>query len=421
MKELVLNTKTNSLFNVIESALQIKKEVETTSKASWLATIITPSLIKNLQTIVRDKPNLKLNNFAVFLQGLEDTLQAEINLKQKENYQESTDRVHQVYWKILQLLTDNTKNLKQRAEVLKNTLVYLKDFEFLGENNFSNIKVASIIYSLAHSEPLHAADMLVFLNRYQLLNEESLGKIRANRNLNIKLFTRVIEKLSLSGGTDQLLLPTNLDKLLDNSELNLKMLAYFIQVDDESKILTQKRFGFVISNLSLLTETEIDSTQFANVIYLLDKADILTQDNFDIILSLEQIDRANLFSVLSKFSDSNILDQEQFSKFLAVYNKVKVFDNQNRDSKDDLSDSLTDGLCAAFLRIVVLTKNICKIIVEFFMNKIKLHTEKQAEVKTDLGIETQNCNSFFVSACSKSEVTDPGALRANISNTCGVK
>ncbi|WP_342146643.1 hypothetical protein [Rickettsiella endosymbiont of Aleochara curtula] len=419
MKELVLNTKTNSLFNVIESALQIKKEVETTSKSSWLATIITPSLIKNLQTIVRDKPNLKLNNFAVFLQGLEDTLQAEINLKQKENYQESTDRVHQVYWKILQLLTG--KNLKQRAEVLKNTLVYLKYFEFLGENNFSNIKVASIIYSLAHSEPLHAADMLVLLNRYQLLNEESLGKITANRNLNIKLFTRVIEKLSLSGGTTPLLNQANLDKLLDNPELNLKMLAYFIQVDAESKILTQKIFGFVISNLSLLTETEIDSTQFANVIYLLDKADILTQDNFDIILSLEQIDRANLFSVLSKFSDSNILDQEQFSKFLAVYNKVKVFDNQNRDSKDDLSDSLTDGLCAAFLRIAVLTKNICKIIVEFFMNKIKLHTEKQAEVKTDLGIETQNCNSFFVSACSKSKVTDPGALRANISNTCGVK
>lgn len=409
MKELVLNTKTNSLFNVIESALQIKKEVETTSKASWLATIITPSLIKNLQTIVRDKPNLKLNNFAVFLQGLEDTLQAEINLKQKENYQESTDRVHQVYWKILQLLTDNTKNLKQRAEVLKNTLVYLKDFEFLGENNFSNIKVASIIYILAHSEPLNAADMLVFLNRYQLLNEESLGKITANRNLNIKLFTRVIEKLSLSGGTDHLLLPTNLDKLLDNSELNLKMLAYFIQVDDESKTLTQKRFGFVINNLSLLTETEIDSTQFANVIYLLDKADILTQDNFNIIISLEEIDRANLFSVLSKFSDSNILDQEQFSQFLVIYNKAKVFENQNRDSKVDPSDSLTDRLCAAFLKIAVLTKNICKIIVEFFTKKINLHTEKQVTVKIDLAC---NPNSLFTPVLSR-EYPESNAINAN--------
>lgn len=404
MKELVLNTKTNSLFNVIESALQIKKEVETTSKASWLATIITPSLIKNLQTIVRDKPNLKLNNFAVFLQGLEDTLQAEINLKQKENYQESTDRVHQVYWKILQLLTDNTKNLKQRAEVLKNTLVYLKYFEFLGNNNFSVIKVASIIYSLSQSEPLDAADMLVFLNRYQLLNEESLEKIRANRNLNIKLFTRVIEKLSLSGGTDHLLLPTNLDKLLDNSELNLKMLAYFIQVDDESKILTQEKFDLAINLKNLLTK-----------------------ENIDQLIGLKTVDFEKIVPVLVTMHKTNLLNQDNFLKFLDTFLNASIYDVQ-KDRVDGVSldesgsfISLVDRLCST---LVDFLSRVEKFFQEFFDDILKYFNGKteidnntiiNQTVNTDSGVSSRA--SLFGNSSQRESINKNEELTSNIVNS----
>jgi|GEM_PF-1957280 hypothetical protein len=66
------------------------------------------------------------------------------------------------------------------------------------------------------------------------------------------------------------------------------------------------------------------------------------------------------------------------------------------NSKENSSDSLTDRLFTAFMKVKVLTKNICNRIVEFFTKKINLHQEKQQEKAEVINnYENRNRNIFF--------------------------
>jgi len=66
------------------------------------------------------------------------------------------------------------------------------------------------------------------------------------------------------------------------------------------------------------------------------------------------------------------------------------------NSKENSSDSLTDRLFTAFMKVKVLTKNICNRIVEFFTKKINLHQEKQQEkAEGNNNYENRNRNIFF--------------------------
>lgn len=437
MKELGLNT--NRISEIIKRAFEVKK---VSLEPDWNFTRFLPfDAVRNMRNIVNGK-EIQVSEYQLFFKNFTEFLNKEfldkeslkksyLGQKFKDLISENTDltfkyeglieediigkKENEIYLKILTLLTDSNFDDLTLLKVLQifNTLeLFLNKPDFFQAIDFSK-KMDAIYYSLIHAESLEVAKMLTFLSFFDLLNGENIKKLIFNGKLDIKQFASVLNKLSLSGGTEHLLTQANLDKLLQNPEINLEALAKFIQASDESKPLTQEKFDLAINLKNLLTENNIikieniqsDPKILANVIFLLDKAGILTQDNFNSIINLEEIDRANLFLVIFKFSDSNILDQKQFSQFLAIYNKAKVFDNQNRissDPKDDSSDSLIDRLCAAFLKMKVLTKNICKIIVEFFTNKINLHDKKRAEVKTDLGTETQNCNSFFQD-CNKNK------------------
>lgn len=392
MKEIIIanveNEQIKKLFETFFVAIQISLDIKDKHRNM---PFYKRKPDKNLRSLIENKEALQSKDFDLFVKSV-------LALEKNQAYLDTTE------WKVLTLLS-HPLVLSQNPSAVYEALDYLKQFEFLGENNFSVIKVASIIYSLTQSEPLDAAKILVRLHYFKLLTEQNLGKISNYPELNNQLFSSVLNKLSLidgDAGTSHLLNQANLDKLIKNPELNLAVWAKFLQAEDKSKILTQEKFDLAINLKNLLTDENItkiekaafDSKELADVLFLLDKADILTQDNFDSIINLEEMDRAK--SVLSKFSGSNILGQEQFSQFLAIYNKAKVFDNQNNssDSKDDFSDLLIDRLCAAFLKVKVLTKNICKIIVEFFTNKINLHTKKQAEVKTDLATNYNSSNFF---------------------------
>ncbi len=376
---------------------------------------------RNLRIIEKNKEIIQFEHFDSFIKNLQA-------LEKNEDYRETTD------WKVLKFLSPE---LTEHAQV-KLALEYLNQSEFLGENNFSIIKVASIIYSLSQSKPLDAADMLAFLNHYTLLNEESLGKIRSNRNLDIKLFTSVIQKLSLNGGTDHLLTQANLDKLLEDDKLNLEFLAKFIYAEDESKPLTQEKFDLAINLKNLLTleniekieKAEFDPKKLSDVLSSLDKADILSQDNFDQLMGLNKDDFEKIVPVLVTMHKTNILNQDNFLKFLDTFLATCIYD-ERADVVDSVNGqqsskvSLTDKFCM-MLKESWLGRNaqviFNKIIAAF--NKITKRYETQdASVTSDeTATAGRNPNAFFASSCSRSEnVTDPQESRANISNTCGVK
>lgn len=371
------------------------------------------NFIKFLQKEFLDKKPVKQSHpeetFKDFILSSNDTtfklegLSEEAILKKNENA---------VFLKILTILTDSSFETLTISKVSQ-IFITLKFF-FNKKIDFLLVDVSTylnaIYYSLIQTIPFEAANMLAKLVQVGLLNEANLESLQANFKLDITLLAHVINKLSLNEGTDSLLTQTNLDKLLEilkNSELTLKFIAKFIQVDDESKALTQERFDLAIilnkllthENINKIEKAEFDSKELIDVLVLLNTANILNQDNFDNIIRLERKDYSDLFSVLSKFSDANILDQEQFSQFLSIYRKAKVFDNQNKmpsNSKENSSDSLTDRLFTAFMKVKVLTKNICNRIVEFFMKKINLHQEKQQEKAEVINnYENRNRNTFF--------------------------
>ncbi len=398
-----------NFFSAIQSSLEIKDK-----NKSFLKKRLSD---QNLRNCIQNKQTLKFNYFKRFIENLQA-------LEKNIAYLETTE------WKVLGFLSPNLIH-SQNPSAVYEALDHMKKSEFFGENNFSIIKVASIIYSLSQSDSFDAAKMLVRLSDFDLLTEQNLSKIVANRkhdNNNIILFANVLNKLSLSGGINHLLTQVNLEKLLNNPDLDLNLLAKLIEAEDKSKILTQEKFDLAISLKNLLTLENVnkietaafDTKKLADVISLLDKANILTQENFDLIKKLSNADFVNLFEVLSKFSDSNILNQEHFTQFLQTYHEARAHDQKNclfeDSSTDGSSNSLVNRLCTAFLRVKKLTKGIFEKIIEFFNKKINLHNEKQAEVK--LNFSDRNSNSFFPSPCrDEAKNIDTKIQRANLVNT----
>lgn len=370
---------------------------------------------KDLRSLIENKEVLQSKHFDLFIKNIQA-------LEKNQAYLDTTE------WKVLAFLSPSLMDSKNPIAVYE-ALDYLNPFEFLGENNFSVIKVASIIYSLSQSEPLVAAKMLVRLDHFDLLTEQNLGKICANSQLNSQLFSSVLNKLSLigeSGGTSHLLTQANLDRLLENPRLNLDILAKLIQAENKSELLTQEKFDLAINLKNLLTpeniekieKTEFDPKMLADLLSLLDKAKLLTQKNFDSIFSITKADFEKLCKVKSKLDEIPNLTQTDFNEFLKIYLDAYNYDKKQQNPPEF---SLIDRLCTKFLEVQVLTKNIFYKIINFFRNKINLHNAKQAEVKADLAA---NPNSFYASPGSRQSqsITDDEVLSpVNISNTPGVK
>lgn len=437
MKEHIINH--NKIFQIIKTTLEIKKVSLEHSRI--IRYFLRSAALRNMQNIInsqetdRQAYRLFFEQFKRFLkEELLDKKLAKQSFPQqtfRDLASENTDitfkleglqeekiiqkKENEIYLKMLTLLTGSTFDGLTISPVLQISNAvefFLKQSDFFQTINFST-NMDAIYVSLTHADAFEMAKMWVRLNDFDLLMEENLKKINAKTRLNGKLFSSVVNKLSLNGGTDPLLNQTDLDKLLDNSDLNLEVLAQFIQVEDKSKVLTQENFDLAINLKNLLTHENIDKIEKADfeiktlsdVISLLDKAAILTQDNFTRITNLEKADLVHLFQVFSKFSHSNILDQEHFSQFLKIYNKAKGHDQQNRiseDSTEEPSDSLLNRLCAAFLKVKVLTQTIFDKIIEFFNNKINLHHEKQAEVINNLE-NSRSCASIFFKGNGKND------------------
>lgn len=429
MKELINH---NKIFQIIKTALEIKK---VSLKHDGIIRYFSRSAaLRNMQNIINSQQTDR-QAYRLFFEKFNQFLKEELLDKKlpKQSFPQQTFRdlasentditfkleglleekiiqkkENGIYLKILTLLTFPSfehLTISPVLQISKAVEFFLKQSDFFETINFST-NMDAIYVSLTHADAFEMAKMWVRLNDFDLLMEENLNKVNAKTQLNSKLFSSVLNKLSLSGGTDPLLNQANLDKLLDNSDLDLEVLAQFIQVEDKSKVLTQENFDLAINLKNLLTHENIDKIEKADfdiktlsdVISLLDKAAILTQDNFTPITNLEKADLLHLFQVLSKFSHSNILDQEHFSQFLKIYNKAKRYDQQNRiseNSTEEPSDSLLNRLCAAFLKVKVLTQTIFDKIIEFFNNKINLHHEKQAEVINNLENSRSSAFIFF--------------------------
>ena len=409
MKELINH---NKIFQIIKTALEIKK---VSLKHDGIIRYFSRSAaLRNMQNINSQQTDRQA--YRLFFEKFNKFLKEELLDKKlpKQSFPQQTFRdlasentditfkleglleekiiqkkENGIYLKILTLLTSPSfehLTISPVLQISKAVEFFLKQSDFFETINFST-NMDAIYVSLTHADAFEMAKMWVRLNDFDLLMEENLNKVNAKTQLNSKLFSSVLNKLSLSGGTDPLLNQANLDKLLDNSDLDLEVLAQFIQVEDKLKVLTQENFD--LDNLSLYLncianvydphsnyfppkeKADFDIKTLSDVISLLDKAAILTQDNFTPITNLEKADLLHLFQVLSKFSHSNILDQEHFSQFLKIYNKAKRYDQQNRiseNSTEEPSDSLLNRLCAAFLKVKVLTQTIFDKIIEFFKN-----------------------------------------------------
>lgn len=313
MKELAItkikNEQIKGLITRFYESIQDSLGVKDTSRNKFFA-LFSDS---DLRSILKNKEILQFKDFNSFIKNLQ-------GLK-PETYQNTT------YWKVLTFLPPIKTNLSQ-LDQLYSALNYLNASKFLGENNFSVINVASIIYSLAQSDPLGAADMLVVLNRYQLLTEENLGKINSNDKLNSKLFTKILEKLSVPDGTNPILTQANLDKLLQNPELDLEVLGKLLKAEDESKILTQEKFDLAISLKNLLTlenvnqieKIKLDCAKITDLFRVFAEANILTQENFDRIVQLSEPNFKTSYKALSLLfnekQDGNCLSQENVEKIL---------------------------------------------------------------------------------------------------------
>jgi hypothetical protein len=279
--------------------------------------------------------------------------------------------------------------------------------------------------------------MLVRLSDFDLLTEGNLKKINANPQLNIKLFSNVLNKLNLSGGTDSLLTQANLDKLLQKG-LNLEMLAKFIQAEDKSKILTQENFDLAINLKNLLTHENItkiekaafDPAKLSDVFLALNESKILTQDNFDQLIDLNKVDFEKIVPVLENLNKNKILNQDNFYEFLNTFLATRIYDEQAKEfdhanGQQDSKTSLTDKFCK-MLKESWLGRNaqviFNKIIAAFNKMTKRYETQDASATSDETATAGRNPNSFFASSCSRFEnVTDTEASRANISNTCGVK
>jgi hypothetical protein len=214
---------------------------------------------------------------------------------------------------------------------ISNALEILNTSDFFQSDVLT--KMNAIYFSLTDAEPFKTAKVLVKLNGLKLLTEDNFNRMYSNFS-KYNVFSSVFNKLISNGNTSFLLTQENLDKLLGNSELNLDVLAKFIQVDNESTILTQEKFDSVIvklknlltpENISKIKKANFDRTKLADALFLLDQAKILTQDNINTLvdLSKEEFEK-NIVPVLSMMYEKEILNQKNFNAFFFSY-MVLVF------------------------------------------------------------------------------------------------
>jgi hypothetical protein len=418
MKELALteieNEQIKKLFNTFFEVIQHSLEIKDKNRN---LPFYKRKPDKDLRSLVENKEVLQSKHFDLFIKNIQA-------LEKNEAYLDTTD------WKVLAFLSPGLMDSKNPIAVYE-ALDYLNQFEFLGENNFSVIKLASVIYSLSQSDPLNTAKMLVRLDHFDLLTEQNLGKICANSQLNSQLFSSVLNKLSLNGGINHLLTQANLDKLLENPRLNLDILAKFMQAENKSELLTQEKFDLAINLKNLLTlenidkieKAEFDPKMLAEVISLLDKANILTQDNFDQLIGLNKVDFEKIVPVLDKMYEKQILNQDNVLKLLDTFLATRIYD-ERVDGVDSINGqqsskaSLTDKFCMMLKKLLYNAQVIFDKIIAGF-NKITKRYETPDISEPDAQRVTENHNSFFN---QPKDVIDNAALKVvNISNTLGVK
>lgn len=389
MKEIVISNIENEpikdLFTLFFAAIQYSLAIKDKDRSRFSQ--ITSD--RNLRNIEKNKEIIQFEHLDSFIKNLQA-------LEKNQAYLDTTE------WKVLTFLSPSLI-ISQNPTAVFEALDYLDQSEFLRENNYSVIKVASILYSLSQSVPLEAAKMLVRLDHFDVLNEESLGKIRSNRNLDIKLFTRVIEKLSLNGGIDPLLTQANLDKLLQKG-LNLEVLAKFIQAEDKSNILTQEKFDLAINLKNLLTE-----------------------ENIDQLIGLNTDDFEKIVPVLVTMHKTNLLNQDNFLKFLDTFLNASIYDVQ-KDRVDGVfldesgsSISLVDRLCST---LVDFLSRVEKFFQEFFDDILKYFNEKteidnntiiNQTVNADSGVSSRA--SLFGNSSQREGINKNEKLTSNIVNS----
>jgi hypothetical protein len=354
MNEVGLNT--NKISETIKWAFGLKK---VSLKPDWsLIRFLGFDAIRNMQNIVNDK-GIQASEYQLFFKNFTEFLNKELLNKEllAQLYKKNGDLLlpenegvtfklegleekikkkleHAVYLKILTLLTNPSLANVTVSQVLQ--IVTVLEF-FLNKSDFFkavdvSAKMNAIYYCLIHTKPLETAKILVRLNDFDLLSEENLNKISANPQLKIILFTSVLDKLGLNGGTNSLLTQDNLDKLLQYPEFNLEILAKFIQVEDKSTVLTQEKFDIAIYLNDLLTlesidkieKTDFDPIKLADIFHALSESKILNQENFDQIVQLSKSNFETLFSAASFIFDENqdksLLTQNNFYQLLNVLN-----------------------------------------------------------------------------------------------------
>ncbi|WP_342220731.1 hypothetical protein [Rickettsiella endosymbiont of Miltochrista miniata] len=390
--------------------------------------LLSPA-IKNMRKIAIGEET-QVSDYRLFFEGfkgfldkelLNKELLAQLYQEEKNVNQENEDitfdlkgleekitekKENEVYLKILTLSANSgfEKLTVSKVSQIFNTLeFFLNKSDFFQSVDFST-KMDAIYYSLTHAESFETAKMLVRLSDFDLLTEGNLKKINANPQLNIKLFSNVLNKLNLSGGIDHLLTQANLDKLLENPELNLEVLAKFIQAEDKSNILTQEKFDLAINLKNLLT-----------------------QENIDQLIGLNTVDFEKIVPVLVTMHKTNILNQDNFLKFLDTFLNASIYDAQ-QDRVDGVSldesgssISLVDRLCST---LVDFLSRVEKFFQEFFDDILKYFNEKteidnntiiNQTVNADSGVSSRA--SLFGNSSQRESINKNEELTSNIVNS----
>lgn len=419
----------NEIFGIIKHAIDIK------SKSIKLIGFFNSKALVNIQNIINSE-EIKLADYKLFFENFMKFLQEEFLDKKpvKQSHPEKTfkdfilnsndttfklkglseetilkKKENAVFFKILTLLTDSsfeTLTIWKVSQIYITLELFLnKKIDFpLVESTYLN----AIYYSLVHAEPFEAANMLAKLTQVSLLNESNLKSLKDNFKLNIILLTNVIDKLSLNKGTDSLLTQTNLDKLLNNSQLTLESIAKFIQAGDKSKALTQEKFDLAIilnklltdDNIKKIEKTDIDHADLTEIFQALALSNILTQENFDSLITFDKSDGKKIASTFKGFGGQELFNQDNLDAILNTYLKTSIYDEKG-DAIDSATGrkspktSLTDRLLA------MLKDFFCGISKksQYLLDKIINEFNKMAE-RGNEEPEARNTNSFFKKAPS---------------------
>lgn len=430
----------NRIFNIIKIALETKK---VSLAQNIIGRLIDSKTIRNMRKIVSSE-EVQVSDYRLFLEKFREFLDKEFldkkPLKQMYDGQKFRDiasedtnlslkqegfiedkitekKENAVHLNILIRLTTSTYEELPFSKILQisNALGILNKLDFFQSD--VSTKMDAIIFSLSDAEPSKTAEVLVKLNGLNLLTENNFNRIYSNFS-RYNVFSSVFNKLDLiglSGGSNSLLTQANLDKLLDNSGLNLDVLAKFIKVEDESKILTQEKFDLAINLKNLLTQenidkiekAEFDHSKLANVLFLSNKDGDLQQDTFDTIMKLKRTDFINFSKELS--DPSILLTQESFSNILKRFNETA----KDQGTFSNLTDEVTNPSAnvvppKTFLDFLIALLNK---IVAFLKNMFNVQNKEQTEAETNPGSTTTTSLFFKPAGANSGEATNPSEIK----------